>query len=142
MPSVLVTFPAEDVSTEVSMYVGDLPSPHCVDSELQMKWQQQLKDHGQNSLPNKTLRHHYLYVSQQLVKILCTLPVTTCSAERSFSGLKWVKTAFRTCMMTERLSGLSLLHIHRDVPIDTSGAIDEFCLHHPRRLQMVDILGD
>lgn len=154
VPSVLVTIPAEDVSTKVSqiveLYIGDLPSPDCVDSELhcwQMKWKQQLKDHGQNSLPStpsETLRHTTCVFPNitTLVKILCTLPVTTCSAERSFSGLKRVKTAFRSCMTTERLSGLSLLHIHRDVPICIPEAIDEFCRRHPRRLQMVDILSD
>ena len=154
VPSVLVTIPAEEVSTKVGqfvdMYVGDLPSPHCVVSELhcwQMKWQKQLKDHGQNSLPatsSETLRQTTCMFPNitTLIKILCTLPVTTCSAERYFSGLKRVKTAFRSCMTTERLSGLSLLHIHRDVPIDTTGAIDEFCRRHPRRLQMVNVLGD
>ena len=93
VPSVLVTIPAEEVSTKISqfvdMYVGDLPSPNCVDSELhcwQMKWQQQLKDHGPNILPStlsETLRHTTCMYSNitTLVKILCTLPVTTCSAE-------------------------------------------------------------
>ena len=152
--SVMVTIPAEDVSTKVSqfvdLYMGDLSSPDCVDSELhywQMKWQQQLKDHGQNSLPSipsETLRHtNCMYPNiTTLVKIPCTLSITTCAAERSFSGLKRVKTALRSCMTTERLSGLSLVHIHRDVPIDTPGAIDEFCRRNPQRLQMVDILGD
>ena len=81
---------------------------------------------------------------------MCTSPVT-CSAERSFSGLKRIKTAFRSCMTTERLSGLSLLHIHRDIPVDVPRdniisdvpeAIDEFARRHPRRLQLVDILAD
>lgn len=39
---------------------------------------------------------HTLYPSiHQLLKILCTLPVTTCTAERSFSTLKRVKTYLR-----------------------------------------------
>ena len=54
-------------------------------------------------------------------------------------------------MTTERLSGLSLLHIHRDIPVDVPRdniisdvpeAIDEFARRHPRRLQLVDILAD
>lgn len=40
-----------------------------------------------------TLRHISLMYPNvsTLVKILCTLPVTTCSAERSFSSMKWNK---------------------------------------------------
>ena len=47
-------------------------------------------------------------------------------------------------MTTERLTGLSLslLQIHRDIPVDLEVAIDEFCRRHPRRMQMVEILED
>ena len=58
----------------------------------------------------------------------------------SFSGLKRIKTAVRSSMTTERLTGLSLLHIHRDIPVNIDVAIDEFCRRHPRRMQMVDLL--
>ena len=45
------------------LYEGDLPSPECLESELHswhIKWQQQLRDHGESSLPTSftlTLRH-------------------------------------------------------------------------------------
>ena len=77
-----------------------------------------------------------------LVTILCTLPVTSCSAEISFSGLKRIKTPLRSSMVTERLTGLTLLHIHRDISVDISAAIDEFARRHPRRLQLTNILAD
>ena len=74
--------------------------------------------------------------------ILCTLPVTSCSAERSFSSLKRIKTPFRSSMTTQRLTGLTLLTVHRDIPVDITTAIDKFCRRHPRRLRMVNILND
>ena len=77
-----------------------------------------------------------------LLIILCTLPITSCSAERSFSGLKRIKSILRSFMTTERLTGLSLLHLHHDIPIDIEAAIDEFCRRHPRRLKMANILSD
>ena len=73
---------------------------------------------------------------------ICTLPVTSCLAERSFSGLKRTKTAFRSSMATQRLTNLSLLSIHRDILVDIQAAIDEFSRRHPRRLQLTDILAD
>ena len=34
-----------------------------------------------------------------------------------------------------------ILHVHHDLPIDIEAAGDEFSRHHPRRMQMVDILS-
>ena len=56
----------------------------------QIKWQKQLQDHGRNSLPRTPSATLFDTTSmypniKALIKILCTLPVTTCSAERSLS---------------------------------------------------------
>ena len=34
-------------------------------------------------------------------------------------------------MSNERLSSLTQLHMHQDIPIDTEEIIDEFTKHHP-----------
>ena len=135
VPSVLVSLPAEEYTTKnmqlPKMYNDDLPSTDCVESELhcwQLKWQRKWKCQlAYDSLFHsvKSLRHqindcHHVY-----------LPVTNCSTERSFSGLKRIKTLLRSSMVT--LTGLILLHIHRDIPVDISAAIDEFARRHPRR---------
>ena len=99
------------------LYQNDLPSPECFESELntwQLKWQKQLNEHGGSSLPTTltlTLQHtSSMYPNiTALIKILCTLPVTSCSAERSFSGLKRIKTPFRSNMTNTRLTGLTIL---------------------------------
>ena len=49
-----------------------------------------------------------------LYKIYLTLPVTSATAERSFSRKKLIKSYFRSTMSYERLSGLALLSIERD----------------------------
>ena len=77
-----------------------------------------------------------------LAKILCTLPVTTCTAERSFSSLKRNKTVFRSTMTNTRLTGLTLLHVHRDIPIDFEAAINTFARMYPRQMRMTEILLD
>ena len=61
---------------------------------------------------------------------LLTYPVSTCTAECSFSGMKRLQTPLRRTMTDERLSSLSILHIHKykDV-IDIDGIITKFaCL--------------
>ena len=47
------------------------------------------------------------------LKILAVIPATSCSAERSFSSLRRLKTYLRNSMGQERLSSLALLHIER-----------------------------
>ena len=47
-------------------------------------------------------------------KILAVIPATSCSAERSFSSLRRLKTYLRNSMGQERLSSLALLHIERE----------------------------
>ena len=48
------------------------------------------------------------------LKILAVIPATSCSAERSFSSLRRLKTYLRSSMGQERLSNLALLHVERE----------------------------
>ena len=67
--------------------------------------------------------------------IVATLPVTSCSCERSCSTLRRLKTFNRTIMLEERLNGLALLYVHRQVPVDLDVAVDQFANAKPRRMQ-------
>ena len=60
---------------------------------------------------------------------LLTYPVSACTAERSFSGMKRLQTPLRRTMTDERLSSLAILHIHnhKDV-ININGIMTEFAL--------------
>jgi len=57
--------------------------------------------------------------------ILVTLPVSTASAERSFSSLRRIMW-LRSRMTEERLTGLALMNIHRDIPVDIDKVTDRF----------------
>ena len=152
--SVLTTKSLEEAVSKISpladMYRHDLPFPDSIESEIHcwhMKWQQQRSLHGQASLPTTpplSLPHATSMFPniKTLLLILCNLPVTSCSSERSFSGLKRIKTALRTTMGNERLTALSLLHINRDIGVDIHEVVDKFARRHPRCLQLVNILVD
>lgn len=93
IPSLLVTLSTADGSTQCDrldeLYQQDLPSAHCFQSELHCwctKWQQHLSEHGQARHTMKQVGSMYPNI-RALISILCTLLVTSCSAERSFSGL-------------------------------------------------------
>ena len=77
----------------------------------------------------------YPYLSS-LLKFLATLPVSNASAERSFSCLRRLKTWLRTRMGPERLTGLALLNIHRDVDVSVDRVLDAFRASKKRRIAL------
>ena len=60
--------------------------------------------------------------------IALAIPISSCTAERSFSALKRVKTRLRSTMMQERLDGLLLIAVKRNIlkTINSDAIIDEF----------------
>lgn len=73
----------------------------------------------------------------KLLKILATLPVSTCTPERTFSSLKRLKTYLRNSTSQERLNGLALMSIHRRIDIDTEEVIDLFAAKKARKLNLI-----
>lgn len=53
-----------------------------------------------------------------LLSIFATLPVSTATPERTFSVLKYLKSYLRSSTGEERLSGLALAFIHRDIDVE------------------------
>ena len=62
----------------------------------------------------------------RVYSIAVAIPITSCSAERSFSTLKRVKTRLRSSMLQERLEGLLLMSIERKIlsEIDVNKIMD------------------
>jgi len=53
-----------------------------------------------------------------LLKVLAILSVSTATPEQTFSTLKHVKTFLWNSTRQERLTGLDLLSVHRDITVD------------------------
>ncbi|XP_071826952.1 zinc finger MYM-type protein 1-like [Apostichopus japonicus] len=58
-------------------------------------------------------QHDILCTFYKCACILATIPATSCSAERAFSGLRRLKTYLRNTMGQERLNNLAILNIER-----------------------------
>ncbi|CAH1993310.1 unnamed protein product [Acanthoscelides obtectus] len=71
---------------------------------------------------------------KKLLIILATLPVSTATPERSFSTLKRLKTYLRNKMGDERLTGLALMSVHRDlaVQLDSEEIINQLAIKRKR----------
>lgn len=88
----------------------------------------------------------YLYIKQNslestfpnlevAIRLYLTLPVTNCSAGRSFSALKRIKTENRATMEDGKLNSLMLLCTQSDITlsIDFQDIIDSFAKTKPRK---------
>ncbi|BAF30217.1 Os12g0597800, partial [Oryza sativa Japonica Group] len=68
-------------------------------------------------------------------RILLTVHVTVASAERSFSKLKLLKNYLRSTKSQERLNGLTMCLIKKDIldTIDLNTVLDDFASRNARR---------
>ena len=73
-----------------------------------------------------------------LLQLFATLPVTSATAERSFSLLDRLKTYLRSTMGEDRLNGLALANVHKDIDVKPEQVIELFCKVKPRRLEKLD----
>ncbi len=76
-----------------------------------------------------------------LVLIAC-VPSTSCSCERSISRLRVLDTYLRSTMKEERLNGLALLAIHREIDIDYEEILDIFARKYPHRLRLLNVTDE
>lgn len=74
-----------------------------------------------------------------ILKIICTIPVTVCEAERSFSCLSRIKNEIRTTMSQDRLNNLAILCIESELAreLDYSEVIEEFSNKKARKAVLV-----
>lgn len=124
----------------LEIYKHDLPQPRFLDTELEM-WSQRCR-REKGVLPLKLsdvlpfidkMNFPNIYTA---FHIFATIPVTTCTCERSISVLRQLKTYLRNRMTDTRFRGLALVNVHREIQLDTEKVIDEFAARNPRRMML------
>ena len=75
-----------------------------------------------------------------LLKISCTLPVTSCKCERSLSTMRKHPTSLRTTMKTERLTSLTIINVHKETGVDYQKVVQQFLRLHPRKLDKSNLI--
>lgn len=90
-----------------------------IDGELAL-WEQYWKN-SMASLPDsvsatlKKINFPSFKIIKTALRILGTIPVTSCACERSFSAMKILKTYNRSTMTNDRLNALAMLYVHKDI---------------------------
>ncbi|KAL4107257.1 hypothetical protein QTP88_017637 [Uroleucon formosanum] len=67
---------------------------------------------------------------------IITLPVSTATPERMFSNLKRVKSYLRNTMKEDRLNGLIMLSVYRNINLTPEEVIDKLG-QKPRKIDIV-----
>ena len=131
----------------MSAYKEDIPNFRTIHAELdlwEINWKNGLEnvecDSVADTIQNcNELAFPNIYVA---LKILATVPVTTCECERSISALRRMKTWLRTTMSNERLNGLAMMHINNDIKVNVEEVMNTFARQNPTRMQFLDIFDD
>lgn len=105
------------------------------------KWKREAANN--NAIPSNAMDAYeacelLLYPTiKTMLHILLTLPVSIASAERSFSTLRMLKSYVRSTCGENRLNGLALMYIHRDIPLDYENVISRFATKKQRKIKLL-----
>ena len=148
LPSNVELLSFDSVSPALSKYklFYDEIDEYVVESEIE-RWkitvqQHNLKEKSLSDLLKKMSADTIFQLSYPTVlkslKLLATLPVTTATAERSFSTMNRILTDLRISMNVDRLSALALLSSHSNLAqaIDLDKVIDLFAEKCDRRMPL------
>lgn len=130
----------EDVLAGAVFYKNDLPNYDALEGEL-MIWKHLRKSCSDQSHASTYQSSVDLPNIRTLLQILYTLPITSSTAERSFSTLRRLKTYLRSTMTEERLNGLALLNIHKDIAmhLQAEDVVNIFARKHQRKMSLTYI---
>ena len=137
LPSKLASLTPEVAGRIFDTYHSDVGERQDFDDEI-ARWK--VRWNRENNKPDRlldllNLTNADLYPSvYKIIWILLTMPVSSATSERSFSAMRRVKSYLRSTMGDERLSNLSLLHIHRHMNVDIDATIVDFVGRKSRRL--------
>ena len=129
---------SEISSKLASTYESDLPDPSHLLHEMK-RWKNTCVHIAHQQTLDEALlsaNEHFYPNIHILLKLLLVLPISTATAERTFSSLRILKTWLRSTMAEERLSGLALMYIHRNIPLNNKEIIEKWYNLCNRRIQL------
>ncbi|XP_065667995.1 52 kDa repressor of the inhibitor of the protein kinase-like [Hydra vulgaris] len=121
------------------MNKSDLPNSEALDQELMFwkrKWSVIKSEHRSNTLAKaiKICDENQYSNLFELLKIGCTLPITSTECKHSFSAMQRLRTWLRARMTDDRLGSLAIMNIHYNEIVDYKQVSKLFFTLHPRKL--------
>ena len=137
----------DDFMAFCSDYSKDVPSKNSLEPEMllwETYWTSVYKEEIPHTIAKTLLLTHEMKHSfpniYTALRIMATVPVTSCECERAVSVLRRLKSYLRSTMSQERLNSLALMTIHRQISIDPEAILNTFARKQPRKMQLLNIL--
>ncbi|KAH8035898.1 hypothetical protein HPB51_010650 [Rhipicephalus microplus] len=131
LPKFCASASLSDIDDAVQFYLGDIPSANVIEAEFTL-WVNKCCQIEEKNRPACALQalemcsRDFFPNIHSLLSILATLPVSTSTPERTFSTLRRLKSYLRNHMNNDRLTGLALLSIHRELQVTPEQVFTEF----------------
>ncbi|KAH8028555.1 hypothetical protein HPB51_017681 [Rhipicephalus microplus] len=137
LPKFCASASLSDIDDAVQFYLGDIPSANVIEAEFTLWGNKccQIEEKNRLACALEALEmcnRDFFPNIHSLLSILATLPVSTSTPKRSFSTLRRLKSYLRNHMNNDRLTGLALLSIHRELQVTPEQVLTKFC-KLPRR---------
>ena len=71
------------------------------------------------------------------VMVLMVMSVSTATADRPYSAMLRLKNYLCSTITSERMSGLGLMHVHKDIEMDAECIIHQFSHKKDRRIALL-----
>ena len=129
-----------DIKDAIIFYSDDLSNSEIVDEEF-CRWKRKWMNSPVTDIPrtlNSTLEQCSVDSFPNihtLLQLFATLPLSSCSCERSASTLRRLNNYLRCSQTEERLSALALIYINYETVIDVNDVCKIFFQKHSRRLE-------
>ena len=128
-----------------TFYADDLPNASIIDEKFHL-WKSRWLSVPQKDKP-QTLSESLRQCCPQslpnifvLLKLFATLPLSSCSCERSASALRRLNNYLRCTQTEERLSALALIHSNYEAQIDVDQVCKLLLEKFPRRIEHASLL--
>lgn len=144
LPAHLTLLSNEKVDEIKEFFIDDIPSSSSFKSEVSL-WKREWEESDDKpDTIEKTLSQmntkFYPNIAM-ILRVLLLLPVSAATVERGNSSLKLVKSKKRSTMGEDRMNGLLLLNIHRDIKLDHDAILDSYARANGRRMKLLNPLS-
>jgi len=130
LPRFIDVSSSDDIKEVVALYKSDLGPESVIRGEFErwkLKWTAVMMT-DRPATAAEAMRNCDALLFPQihiLLQLFLTLPLTSATAERSFSTLRRLKSYLRSTMGQSRLNGLAQMSINHDLSIDAEDVLNE-----------------
>lgn len=132
LPKFCASVSLSGIHDAVKFYLGDIVSAHTLAAKLAL-WMSKCSRIVEADCPACALQAVSMGKSEffpniyHLLCVLATLPLSTSKPERTFSTQRKLKKYLRNPMKQERLTGLALISVHREMEVTPEEVLDDVC---------------